>query len=45
MNVDPIRDDVPSFEDEETNEYNFDDDSSEGDTTWEWDGESWKQVS
>ena len=41
--TDPIRDDSPSFEDEETGEYNFDDDVDQ-ETTWEWDGEAWKQV-
>lgn len=41
---DPIADDVPSFEEEETSEYSFDDDAAE-ETTWEWDGEAWRQVS
>jgi hypothetical protein len=41
MTTDPTTDD-PSFEEEETGEYFLDDDESE--TTWEWDGDSWKQV-
>jgi hypothetical protein len=43
-NTDPIQDDSPSFEDEETGEYNFDDPDDQ-ETTWEWDGEAWKQLS